>query len=196
MADERIAPTWAQHPLPRRGRPSAMPADHPLGRAAGHVHPEGRPALAAGCTAVLKPAEPTPLSSLAFAELFAKLGLGSSRSSPVATQQAVTIPLLSEPPTQQVVLPGSTGVGRLLLEKSGRRVLRTSMELGGNAPFLVFDDADLDVAVREGDDRQDAPGRTVLRRRQPVPRTGRHRRGLRCRGRREDGRHPYRSPRP
>ena len=108
-------------------------------------------ALAAGCTAVLKPAELAPLSSLLFAEMAREAGLPAGVLTVVTSSDPgrVTMPLLSDPRLRKLSFTGSTPVGRLLLEQSGRRVLRTSMELGGNAPFLVFDDADLDLAVRE-----------------------------------------------
>ena len=108
-------------------------------------------ALAAGCTAVLKPAELTPLSSLLFAEMAREAGVPAGVLTVVTSSDPsrVTMPLLSDPRLRKLSFTGSTPVGRLLLEKSGRRVLRNSMELGGNAPFLVFDDADLDLAVRE-----------------------------------------------
>jgi succinate-semialdehyde dehydrogenase/glutarate-semialdehyde dehydrogenase len=123
------------------------PWNVPLAMAARKV----APALAAGCTAVLKPAELTPLSSLMFAELTRQAGAAPGVLTVITSSDpaAVTMPLLADPRLRKLSFTGSTAVGRLLLENSGRRVLRTSMELGGNAPFLVFDDADLDLAVRE-----------------------------------------------
>ena len=123
------------------------PWNLPLAMAARKV----APALAAGCTAVLKPAELTPLSSLLFAEMARDAGVPAGVLTVVTSSDPsrVTTPLLSDPRLRKLSFTGSTPVGRLLLEQSGRRVLRTSMELGGNAPFLVFDDADLDLAVRE-----------------------------------------------
>jgi succinate-semialdehyde dehydrogenase/glutarate-semialdehyde dehydrogenase len=123
------------------------PWNVPLAMAARKV----APALAAGCTAVLKPAALTPLSSLALAELAREAGAPPGVLTVITSSDAaaVTMPLLSDPRLRKLSFTGSTPVGRLLLQQSGARVLRTSMELGGNAPFLVFDDADLDLAVRE-----------------------------------------------
>ena len=108
-------------------------------------------ALAAGCTAVLKPAALTPLSSLVLGELARGAGAPPGVLTVITSSDpaAVTMPLLADPRLRKLSFTGSTPVGRLLLQQSGARVLRTSMELGGNAPFLVFDDADLDLAVRE-----------------------------------------------
>jgi succinate-semialdehyde dehydrogenase / glutarate-semialdehyde dehydrogenase len=93
----------------------------------------------------------TPLSSLVFAELAREAGTPPGVLTVITSTDpaAVTRPLLSDPRLRKLSFTGSTPVGRLLLEQSAQRVLRTSMELGGNAPFLVFDDADLDLAVRE-----------------------------------------------
>ncbi|MEH0424828.1 NAD-dependent succinate-semialdehyde dehydrogenase [Streptomyces stelliscabiei] len=108
-------------------------------------------ALAAGCTAVLKPAALTPLSSLVLGELAREAGAPEGVLTVITSSDAaaVTSALLADPRLRKLSFTGSTPVGRLLLQQSGARVLRTSMELGGNAPFLVFDDADLDLAVRE-----------------------------------------------
>ncbi|MDT0329845.1 NAD-dependent succinate-semialdehyde dehydrogenase [Nocardiopsis lambiniae] len=107
------------------------------------------PAIAAGCTMILKPAHQTPLSALALAGILAEAGLPEGVLSVIPTTDpgAVTEPLLSDGRIRKLSFTGSTGVGRRLLEQSAGQVLRTSMELGGNAPFLVFDDADLDAAV-------------------------------------------------
>ncbi|WP_017572833.1 NAD-dependent succinate-semialdehyde dehydrogenase [Nocardiopsis halotolerans] len=107
------------------------------------------PAIAAGCTAILKPAQQTPLSALALAGIMAEAGLPEGVLSVIPTTDAggVTEPLLSDGRIRKVSFTGSTPVGRKLLEQSAGQVLRTSMELGGNAPFLVFDDADMDAAV-------------------------------------------------
>ncbi|MFC0452389.1 NAD-dependent succinate-semialdehyde dehydrogenase [Rhodococcus jostii] len=109
------------------------------------------PALAAGCTAILKPSELTPLSSLILAELALEAGLPPGVLSVLPTTEAATVcaDLMADDRLRKVSFTGSTAVGRILLEQGGRRVLRMSMELGGNAPFLVFDDADLDTAVEE-----------------------------------------------
>lgn len=123
------------------------PWNVPLAMAARKV----APALAAGCTAVLKPAELTPVSSLMFAEMVREAGAPPGVLTVITSSDpaAVTMPLLADHRLRKLSFTGSTAVGRLLLGNSGRWVLRTSMELGGNAPFLVFDDADLDLAVRE-----------------------------------------------
>jgi succinate-semialdehyde dehydrogenase/glutarate-semialdehyde dehydrogenase len=107
------------------------------------------PALAAGCTSILKPARLTPLTSLAFGRVLLDVGLppGVVNIVPTSSAGAVTAPLLADARLRKLSFTGSTAVGRQLLAAAAPRVLRTSMELGGNAPFLVFDDADLDAAV-------------------------------------------------
>ena len=107
------------------------------------------PAFAAGCTAILKPAELTPLSSLALAGLLAEAGLpeGALSVLPTSASGPSTEGVLADPRLRKLSFTGSTPVGRHLLGLAAENVLRCSMELGGNAPFLVFDDADLDAAV-------------------------------------------------
>jgi succinate-semialdehyde dehydrogenase/glutarate-semialdehyde dehydrogenase len=107
------------------------------------------PAVAAGCTMVVKPAQQTPLSMLALAEIMREAGLPDGVLNLVTTSRAgdVMEPLIRDGRARKLSFTGSTGVGRKLLEQCADRVMRTSMELGGNAPFLVFEDADLDVAV-------------------------------------------------
>ncbi|GHC73378.1 NAD-dependent succinate-semialdehyde dehydrogenase [Nocardiopsis terrae] len=107
------------------------------------------PAIAAGCTMILKPAQQTPLSALALAGILGEAGLPEGVLSvlPTTDPGGITEPLLTDGRIRKVSFTGSTAVGRKLLEQSAGQVLRTSMELGGNAPFLVFDDADLDAAV-------------------------------------------------
>ncbi|RVW06764.1 NAD-dependent succinate-semialdehyde dehydrogenase [Rhodococcus spongiicola] len=107
------------------------------------------PALAAGCTMIVKPAAETPLTMLALAELFVEAGLPQGVLSVLPTSRAgaFTEPLLEDPRLRKLTFTGSTAVGRQLVEKSAKGLLRTSMELGGNAPFVVFDDADVDAAV-------------------------------------------------
>ena len=107
------------------------------------------PAVAAGCTMILKPAGETPLTALATAALLEEAGLPGGVLNVVTTSHssALTKPLFSDPRLRKVSFTGSTEVGRLLLHNAADQVLRTSMELGGNAPFLVFQDADLDAAV-------------------------------------------------
>jgi len=107
------------------------------------------PAVAAGCTMVMKPAQQTPLSMLALGEIMSEAGLPAGVLNIVPTTSAgdVVGPLLADPRTRKISFTGSTEVGRGLLAQAAQNVLRTSMELGGNAPFLVFADADLDAAV-------------------------------------------------
>jgi succinate-semialdehyde dehydrogenase/glutarate-semialdehyde dehydrogenase len=107
------------------------------------------PAIAAGCTVVLKPAELTPLTSLYLVKAFEEAGLpaGVINVFTTKTSSATSAPIIADPRLRKLTFTGSTQVGRKLLEQSAFQVLRTSMELGGNAPFLVFEDADLDAAV-------------------------------------------------
>jgi len=107
------------------------------------------PAVAAGCTMVVKPAQQTPLSMLALAEILGEAGLpdGVLNVVTAASSGEVMRPLVEDPRARKLSFTGSTGVGRTLIEQAAKRVLRVSMELGGNAPFLVFEDADLDAAV-------------------------------------------------
>jgi succinate-semialdehyde dehydrogenase/glutarate-semialdehyde dehydrogenase len=107
------------------------------------------PALAAGCTVVVKPAELTPLTTLAFAALLVEAGVPDGVVNVVTTLSAndVCEPLIRDPRLRKLSFTGSTPVGSTLLTQAAEQVLRTSMELGGNAPFVVFDDADLDAAV-------------------------------------------------
>ncbi|MDQ4011306.1 MAG: NAD-dependent succinate-semialdehyde dehydrogenase [Actinomycetota bacterium] len=108
------------------------------------------PAVAAGCTMVLKPASLTPLSMLALADILAECGLpdGVLNVVPTAGSGRLMEPLIRDGRARKLSFTGSTEVGRKLLEQCAEQVLRTSMELGGNAPFLVFADADLDAAVQ------------------------------------------------
>jgi succinate-semialdehyde dehydrogenase / glutarate-semialdehyde dehydrogenase len=107
------------------------------------------PAIAAGCTMVLKPASQTPLCSLALARILEEAGLPEGVLNVITTSSSgkVMEPLIRDPRTRKLSFTGSTEVGRKLIELSATQVLRVSMELGGNAPFLVFEDADLDAAV-------------------------------------------------
>jgi len=107
------------------------------------------PAIAAGCTMVVKPAQQTPLSMLALAQILQESGLPDGVLNVITATHsgAVVEPLLKDPRTRKLSFTGSTEVGRRLIEQSAEQVLRVSMELGGNAPFLVFEDADLDAAV-------------------------------------------------
>ena len=107
------------------------------------------PAIAAGCTMVVKPAQQTPLSMLALARILERAGLPGGVLNVITAKRsgAVIEPLLRDPRARKLSFTGSTEVGRTLIEQSAHQVLRVSMELGGNAPFLVFEDADLDAAV-------------------------------------------------
>ncbi|TYL49794.1 aldehyde dehydrogenase family protein [Nocardioides sp. BGMRC 2183] len=107
------------------------------------------PALAAGCTVVLKPAAETPLTALALADLLADAGVpaGVVNVVPATAAAAVVSTWLADPRVRKLSFTGSTGVGRALLGQAADRVVNASMELGGNAPFVVTADADLDAAV-------------------------------------------------
>jgi succinate-semialdehyde dehydrogenase/glutarate-semialdehyde dehydrogenase len=107
------------------------------------------PAIAAGCTMIIKPAKQTPLSMLALAKILEESGLPGGVLNVLTSSSAsdVSKPLLSDPRLRKLSFTGSTEVGRKLIEQSAENILRVSMELGGNAPFLVFDDADVDAAV-------------------------------------------------
>jgi succinate-semialdehyde dehydrogenase/glutarate-semialdehyde dehydrogenase len=107
------------------------------------------PAVAAGCTMVVKPAQQTPLSMLALAKILEEAGLPGGVLNVITASKsgAVIEPLLKDERTRKLSFTGSTEVGRKLIEQSADQILRVSMELGGNAPFLVFEDADLDAAV-------------------------------------------------
>ncbi|MCB1598345.1 MAG: aldehyde dehydrogenase family protein, partial [Gammaproteobacteria bacterium] len=106
-------------------------------------------ALAAGCTLVAKPAEDTPLSALAVAALAAEAGVpdGVFNIVPTSRPAEVGAELTGNALVRKISFTGSTGVGRKLIEQSAAGIKRLSMELGGNAPFIVFADADLDAAV-------------------------------------------------
>jgi succinate-semialdehyde dehydrogenase/glutarate-semialdehyde dehydrogenase len=107
------------------------------------------PAVAAGCTMVVKPAQQTPLSMLALAQILEEAGLPPGVLNVLTSSRSgdVSKPILSDPRLRKLSFTGSTEVGRKLIEQSAENILRVSMELGGNAPFLVFDDADVDAAV-------------------------------------------------
>jgi succinate-semialdehyde dehydrogenase/glutarate-semialdehyde dehydrogenase len=107
------------------------------------------PAIAAGCTMVWKPAKLTPLSAFALAQLLEEAGLPGGVLNIVtsSSSSAVAGPVISDPRLRKLSFTGSTEVGRTLIEQSAENILKVSMELGGNAPFLVFEDADLDAAV-------------------------------------------------
>lgn len=121
------------------------PWNFPLAMAARKV----APAIAAGCTMVLKPAEETPLTSLALTDLLTQAGLPAGVLNVVTTRQPGELVslLMRDSRLRKVSFTGSTEVGRILMAQAARNVLRVSLELGGNAPFVVLDDADLDAAV-------------------------------------------------
>jgi succinate-semialdehyde dehydrogenase/glutarate-semialdehyde dehydrogenase len=145
-------------PLPDR---RILVLKQPVGVAAGitpwnfpsaMVTRKAAPALGAGCTMVLKPAEQTPLSALAVCELAARAGLpngvlnvvtGSAEDAP-----AIGAELTGSPVVRKLGFTGSTEVGKLLMAQCARQMKKVSLELGGNAPFIVFDDADLDAAIQ------------------------------------------------
>jgi succinate-semialdehyde dehydrogenase/glutarate-semialdehyde dehydrogenase len=107
------------------------------------------PALAAGCTMVVKPASQTPLTMLLLAQVLTECGVPDGVLNVITTSTTgkVMEPLIRDPRLRKLTFTGSTPVGKVLVEQSAEQLLRMSMELGGNAPFLVFEDADLDRAV-------------------------------------------------
>ncbi len=107
------------------------------------------PAIAAGCTSILKPAALTPLTSLLFAKVLQDVGVPAGVVNVIQTSRVseVTAPLIKDDRLRKLSFTGSTPVGRRLIADASEKVLRVSMELGGNAPFLVFEDADIDKAV-------------------------------------------------
>jgi len=107
------------------------------------------PAVAAGCTMVMKPAQQTPLSMLALAEILHECGLPPGVLNVITSSSSGSTmgPLIEDPRLRKLTFTGSTEVGRSLMEQAAQNILKTSMELGGNAPFLIFDDADVDAAV-------------------------------------------------
>src|SRR5256714_1464352 len=142
-ADRRIVVTKDPIGVPAGIPPGNFPAAMPTRKSA--------PALAAGCTMVLKPAEQTPLSTLAIAQLGLEAGLPEGVFEIVigAAEDAPTIgaELTGNPIVRKLGFTGSTEVGKLLMAECANQVKKVSLELGGNAPFIVFDDADLDAAV-------------------------------------------------
>jgi succinate-semialdehyde dehydrogenase / glutarate-semialdehyde dehydrogenase len=107
------------------------------------------PAIAAGCTIVVKPAKQTPLSMLAMTQILEEAGLPPGVINVITSSSSgrVMEPLIKDPRLRKLSFTGSTEVGRQLMAQASEQLLRLSMELGGNAPFLVFEDADLDLAV-------------------------------------------------
>src|SRR3954470_9706597 len=107
------------------------------------------PAIAAGCTMVMKPAKQTPLSMLALAQILEESGLPAGVLNVITTNSSGSTmePIITDPRTRKLSFTGSTEVGRSLMQQAADQILKVSMELGGNAPFLVFEDADVDAAV-------------------------------------------------
>lgn len=107
------------------------------------------PALAAGCTVILKPASETPLTAYALADIYTEAGVPAGVVNVITTAQPgpVTNAMLADPRVRKLSFTGSTPVGRALLAEAAKTVVNCSMELGGNAPFVVFDDADLEAAL-------------------------------------------------
>ncbi len=107
------------------------------------------PAIAAGCTMVVKPAQLTPLSMLALADMLGECGLPDGVLNVITSSSSseVSAPIIADPRLRKLSFTGSTEVGRKLIEQAAEGVLKVSMELGGNAPFVVFEDADVDAAV-------------------------------------------------
>ena len=107
------------------------------------------PAIAAGCTMVWKPAKQTPLSALALVEILEEAGLPKGVLNLVTSSSSGSVmePLIRDERARKLSFTGSTEVGRMLMEQAADQILKVSMELGGNAPFLIFEDADLDAAV-------------------------------------------------
>ncbi|WP_051024396.1 NAD-dependent succinate-semialdehyde dehydrogenase [Nocardia aobensis] len=151
----RIAGQWSRSPegstrlltMREPVGPTVMitPWNFPLAMATRKI----APAIAAGCTMVLKPAEQTPLTALAFADVLRSVGLPPGVLNVVTTTRAAetVAPLLRDPRVRKLTFTGSTAVGKLLMAQASDQLLRLSMELGGNAPLVVFDDANLDRAV-------------------------------------------------
>ena len=117
------------------------------------------PALAAGCTVVLKPAPQTPLTALIIGQILMEAGVpaGVVNVVPKDRPSAVVAAMLRDSRVRKLSFTGSTEVGRTLLATSSEAVVSSSMELGGNAPFLVFDDAELEAAVSGGSRQRSQP---------------------------------------
>ena len=134
------------------------------------------PALAAGCTVVIKPAEDTPLSALALAELAEQAGFPPGVLNIITTSRPADVgkELTANPQVRKLSFTGSTPVGKLLMKQCADTVKKVSLELGGNAPFIVFEDADLDAAVEGAIASKYRNRRTNLCMRQPHFCTGRN----------------------
>jgi len=151
---KRVYGDTIQHPLPGRRivvlkQPVGVTAAiTPWNFPAAMITRKCAPALAVGCTTVIKPAEQTPLTALALVELAERAGLPGGVLNIITGQpEPIGRELTGNPIVRKISFTGSTEVGKLLIEQSASTVKKVSMELGGNAPFIVFDDADLDAAV-------------------------------------------------
>lgn len=157
FAEEGVRPSGGYGPAPTAGKRivtmkqpvgpvlAITPWNFPLAMGARKI----APALAAGCTIVVKPAPQTPLTTLALMALLDDAGVPAGVVNCVTTSNAAAVcePLIAHPGLRKLTFTGSTAVGKLLLAQAAQRVLRTSMELGGNAPFVILASADLDKAV-------------------------------------------------
>jgi succinate-semialdehyde dehydrogenase/glutarate-semialdehyde dehydrogenase len=149
----RRAPAGTHHQLVLRAPVGPVLAITPWNFPIAMITRKVAPALAAGCPVVVKPASLTPLTTALFAEIVREeldardLPTGVLNVVPTSASGRLTAPVIADPRLRKLSFTGSTEVGRVLLAQAAPGVLRTSMELGGNAPFLVFDDADLDAAV-------------------------------------------------
>lgn len=149
IAGETLASPWAHSRMIVTKEPIGVcAAITPWNFPAAMITRKVAPALAAGCPIVLKPAELTPLSALALAELAERAGVPQGVFSVViGDAKAIGGEMTSNPTVRKLSFTGSTPVGRLLMEQSAPTVKKLSLELGGNASFIVFDDADIDAAV-------------------------------------------------
>ena len=143
------APSGANRILTLRQPIGCQRARHALELPRRDGHPQDRPGLAAGCPVVLKPAGETPLTALAIAELLAEAGVPDGVVNVLTSRKsgATVSAMLHDPRVRKLSFTGSTEVGRILLREAADDVLSCSMELGGNAPFIIFEDADIDAAV-------------------------------------------------
>ncbi len=146
---DTLASPWADRRLLVTREPIGVcAAITPWNFPAAMITRKAGPALAAGCPMVVKPAELTPFSALALAELGERAGIPPGVFSVVTgSSRAIGAEMTSNPTVRKLTFTGSTGVGRILMEQCAPTIKKLSLELGGNAPFIVFDDADLDAAV-------------------------------------------------
>lgn len=159
FADQAVQMNGALSPAPN-GDKAIMVTHHPVGIAylvtpwnfpAAMATRKIAPALAAGCSVILKPATETPLTALYVAALLEEAGVPADAVSVLPSKSARTVSevMFADPRVRKVSFTGSTEVGRVLLHNAAERVVNSSMELGGNAPLLVLDDADFDTAVEQ-----------------------------------------------